>query len=91
VVFRWLRSHAPKEMLNAIVAYIVVISVMAASASGTVAAGSTWLLLPGALAFYLSDLAVARDRFVKRGLINRVWGLPLYYLGQILIALSVGS
>ncbi len=90
-IFRWLRSHAPKEMLNAIVAYIVVISVMAAAALGTVADGAPWLLLPGALAFYFSDLAVARDRFVKRGFINRVWGLPLYYLGQILIALSAGG
>jgi len=90
-IFRWLRSHAPKEMLNAIMAYIVMISVMAAAALGTVADGAPWLLLPGALAFYFSDLAVARDRFVKRGFINRAWGLPLYYLGQILIALSAGS
>ncbi len=91
MIFRWLRSHAPKEMLNAIAAYIVVISAMVAFALGAVAADAPWFLLPGAIAFYFSDLAVARDRFVKRDFINRVWGLPLYYLGQVLIALSAGG
>jgi hypothetical protein len=40
------------------------------------------------LAFYLSDLAVARDRFVARAFVNRLWGLPLYYAAQILFAVS---
>lgn len=43
----------------------------------------------GALLFYLSDLAVARDRFLHPGLANRVVGLPLYYAGQLLLALAV--
>ena len=43
----------------------------------------------GAVAFFLSDLAVARDRFVAKGWVNRVWGLPLYYFGQVLLATSV--
>jgi uncharacterized membrane protein YhhN len=43
----------------------------------------------GALLFYLSDLAVARDRFVRPGLANRLAGLPLYYAGQVLLALAV--
>jgi uncharacterized membrane protein YhhN len=44
----------------------------------------------GALLFYLSDLLVARDRFVRAGLENRLIGLPLYYAGQLLLAASVG-
>jgi len=44
----------------------------------------------GALLFYLSDLLVARDRFVRPGLANRVVGLPLYYAGQLLLALAIG-
>jgi uncharacterized membrane protein YhhN len=44
----------------------------------------------GALLFYLSDLAVARDRFVRAGMANRLVGLPLYYAGQLLLALAVG-
>jgi len=42
----------------------------------------------GAALFYVSDLTVARDRFVRPGLANRLVGLPLYYAGQVLLALS---
>jgi len=90
-VFFWLRSSAPEEMIKAILAYIIVITTMATFAIGAVSAGAPWFLIPGVLAFYCSDLAVARDRFVSAGFINRAWGLPLYYLGQILIALSAGG
>jgi len=31
---------------------------------------------------------VARDRFVAQGFINRAWGLPMYYGGQLLLAYS---
>jgi hypothetical protein len=44
----------------------------------------------GALSFYVSDLFVARDRFVKKGAINRILGLPLYFGGQFLLAFSIG-
>jgi hypothetical protein len=44
----------------------------------------------GALLFYLSDLLVARDRFVRPGIVNRVVGLPLYYAAQLLLASAVG-
>jgi uncharacterized membrane protein YhhN len=42
----------------------------------------------GASLFFVSDLAVARDRFGKRAFANRAWGLPAYYAGQLLIAWS---
>ena len=48
-----------------------------------------WTVAAGALLFYVSDLAVARHRFVKAELLNRAIGLPLYYAGQVLIAMSV--
>ena len=48
------------------------------------------LILAGALAFYLSDLFVARHRFVQQGFSNRLAGLPLYYAGQFCLALSAG-
>ncbi|MBW2297136.1 MAG: lysoplasmalogenase, partial [Deltaproteobacteria bacterium] len=44
----------------------------------------------GALSFYVSDLFVARDRFLKNESLNRLLGLPLYYGGQFLLAFSVG-
>ena len=89
VVFRWLRPHLPSEMNGPVVAYVVIISAMVATAVGATAAGATRLILVGAVTFYLSDLAVARHRFVAPGPANRMWGLPLYYLGQILLAWSV--
>jgi YhhN family len=45
----------------------------------------------GAALFYASDLDVARDRFVQPCVANRVVGLPLYYAGQVLLALSTCS
>jgi|JI8StandDraft_1071087.scaffolds.fasta_scaffold99127_2 uncharacterized membrane protein YhhN len=43
----------------------------------------------GALLFYLSDLAVARERFVEKSFLNKSWGLPFYFLGQFLIASTI--
>ena len=88
-VFRWLRPHLPAEMVGPVVAYVVIISAMLATAVGATAAGASALIVIGAVAFYLSDLAVARDRFVAPGFTNRMWGLPVYYLGQVLLAWSV--
>ena len=47
------------------------------------------LLLAGAMLFFLSDVAVAKSRFVKAQLVDRLWGLPAYYAGQHLIAWSL--
>ena len=52
------------------------------------ATGDAWLLV-GAIGFYLSDLAVARQRFVHESLTNRPWGLPLYFGSQLLLAGTV--
>ncbi|MDR9452217.1 MAG: lysoplasmalogenase family protein, partial [Acidimicrobiia bacterium] len=76
-------------MVGPVVAYVVIISAMVATAVGATSAGAPGLVVVGAIAFFISDLAVARDRFVAPGFGNRVWGLPLYYLGQILLAGSI--
>ena len=39
--------------------------------------------------FFVSDLSVARNRFVAREFSNLVWGLPAYFGGQLLIAWSL--
>ena len=88
-VFRWLWPSVQPHMKVPVVAYIVVISGMVALAVGTVAAhGDPWILV-GAVMFYLSDLSVARERFVKPGFINRIWGLPAYYVAQLILAWTV--
>jgi uncharacterized membrane protein YhhN len=69
-------------------AYFAVIATMTALACAVTVAGATPLVALGAIAFTVSDISVARDRFVQRGFFNRVWGLPLYYFAQVLLALS---
>ena len=59
---------------------------MVATAAAAVGAGGEGIILIGAIAFYLSDLSVARDRFVTPAFYNRLWGLPLYYAAQFVLA-----
>lgn len=92
--FWWLRSHVGKMMVPVVV-YLIVITLMLAGAWAVFRVpelGSTgrWFILIGAFFFYLSDLFVARQRFVTEQYLNRLIGLPLYYTGQFLIAFSVG-
>jgi uncharacterized membrane protein YhhN len=67
---------------------MIVISVMVVSALGTYGAQRNAALAAGAIAFYLSDFSVARDRFVVHEFFNRLWGLPLYYGAQLLLGCS---
>jgi uncharacterized membrane protein YhhN len=87
-VWRWIAPHVG-DMAVPVVTYVVVISVMVVLAFGTFGDGASWLIPAGATLFFVSDLFVARNQFVAPGSVNRVWGLPLYYLAQILLALSV--
>lgn len=88
-VLRWLAPHVPAEMRGAVYAYMAVITLMVAAAVGLAFAGGPILALAGAVAFYLSDLSVARDRFVAERFVNRAWGLPLYFAAQLMLAASV--
>jgi uncharacterized membrane protein YhhN len=89
VVLRWLGRRVPADMKLAVPAYVAVISLMVVSAIATFRAhGNAWIPI-GAIGFYLSDLSVARDRFVVSDFMNRLWGLPLYYAAQVALAWSV--
>jgi uncharacterized membrane protein YhhN len=93
-VFRWLEPFLGR-MRGAVLAYVATISLMLIAALAV--AGNDGLdirgrvlILSGALCFYLSDLFVARYRFIRPEFANRLWGLPLYYTGQFMLAFSVG-
>jgi uncharacterized membrane protein YhhN len=88
-VFRWLRPHLPEDMVIPVYAYMAVISAMLVASAG--AAPSSASIPLGAAMFYVSDLAVARDRFVSSGFQNRAWGLPLYFAAQLVLASTVRS
>lgn len=91
LVARWLRPHVPLSMRTPVWAYIVFITVMLSLGVGTRGAGGDVVIPSGALLFYLSDISVARDRFIAPRFMNRLWGLPLYYGAQILLATSVAA
>lgn len=90
-VIRWLRPHLSSDMAAPVYAYVAVISAMLVCAVASVAAHGRPTILLGALMFYLSDLAVARDRFVSPGFVNCAWGLPLYYGGQLVLASTLAG
>jgi uncharacterized membrane protein YhhN len=77
-----------------VIAYVLTIVTMmiaafAAAKVEVVPERNRSLLLVGAALFFASDLAVARDKFVGASFVNRAWGLPTYYAGQLLIAWSM--
>ncbi|WP_043768464.1 lysoplasmalogenase [Algiphilus aromaticivorans] len=86
---RWLLPQAPEDFRLPLLVYLCVIGAMVVAAISAVVAGTHWLIAAGAIGFALSDLSVARDQFVRPALINRVWGLPLYFASQMMIAASV--
>ena len=94
-IYSRLKPHLG-TMLVPVVAYIVIITIMVIGAANVLgdssfALGGRLMVFVGAVSFYISDIFVARNRFVKQEFINRALGLPLYYLGQFLIAFSLGQ
>jgi len=92
-IYRWLRPNLG-DMKLPVLLYVVVISVMVIGAFALSGQGSSnitgrIMVLIGAVCFYISDVFVARDRFIVKEFLNRLAGLPLYYGGQFLLALSV--
>ncbi len=84
-VWQWLKDDVG-GLGPAVMAYVAVISAMVACAAGSAVYGGAgrWGLLLAAIVFFLSDLCVARDRFVAPGWDNRAIGLPLYFVAQLL-------
>ena len=93
-VFSWLKPHLG-TMMGPVIAYVVIISAMAIGASALKSNSmldmtGKILVYAGALLFYVSDIFVARHKFVKKEFVNRAIGLPLYYTAQFMIAFSTG-
>lgn len=91
LVLRWLRPHVGPGLWKPVIAYVVVISTMIVFAASSAWAEGRPDIFAGAFLFYLSDLSVARHRFVAPGFINGAWGLPAYFLGQLVLAWGSGS
>lgn len=95
IVLRWLWPHLG-AMRGPVIAYVVVITTMligglAIRVHDGGAPGARTLLAAGAITFFLSDLAVARERFVVSDRWNRYVGLPVYYGAQVLMAWAIAA
>jgi uncharacterized membrane protein YhhN len=88
---RWLWPRLDRRRFS-VVSYIIAISFMVWGGVSVYTRGVLpWTAAAGAFLFYLSDLAVARQRFVHESFVNRAIGLPIYYFGQLLLALTIGA
>jgi len=91
LAWRWLTPHLPGRMRVPVLAYVAVISFMVITAAAAFGQPRWPGILLGALMFYVSDLAVARERFVAQSVTNKLWGLPLYYGAQLVLAWTAAS
>lgn len=89
LMLRWLGPHLSGPFRFAVPVYVLAIGLMVASAASAAAATSHIACAAGAVLFALSDITVARDRFVAATWRNRAVGLPLYYAAQFLLASTV--
>lgn len=83
----WLWPHLDEHYRIAVAVYSVAIVLMVSFAAATLSS----LIAFAACLFAVSDISVARDRFIDRSVSNKIWGIPLYYLAQVLFAISVWS
>ncbi|CAA0109641.1 Uncharacterised protein [Halioglobus japonicus] len=89
-VWFWLIPHVSSDMKIPVILYILVISAMLLCAGYTVGQPAAWLIIIGAWGFACSDLAVARRQFITpQSRLTSVWGTPLYFLSQMVLASTV--
>ncbi|KAG0241225.1 YhhN-like protein-domain-containing protein [Mortierella sp. GBAus27b] len=94
IVAPWLLPKIKNKVMQvAVVAYMLVISGMVLTAFGSLTLDREYLpeRFVGALMFFFSDLFVARQQFVHKTVLNKWIGLPLYYIGQLLLASTLRS
>lgn len=81
----WLWPNLDEHYRVAVAVYSIAIVLMVSFAAATLVP----LIAVAACMFALSDISVARDRFIAHSVSNKVWGIPLYYLAQVFFAISV--
>jgi len=91
LVLLWLAPLVPAGLVWPVRVYTAVISLMVITAFGTLGAGASPLIVAGACLFFISDLSVAATRFADPLFPTYILGLPLYYAGQLCLALSVST
>lgn len=83
----WILPYVPESEFIFVISYIIIISAMLILSFG--AKPTQLILILGAILFYISDIFVARWRFVDQSSINSFFCYPIYYTSCILFALSI--
>lgn len=89
LLVRWLWPRLEGFYRIAVPSYVAAIMTMTSLAISVGAASMSIAVATGAIMFAVSDVSVARDRFIESSFVNKIWGLPLYYVAQLLLAASV--
>ena len=87
-VYKWLHPHLPKDLRLAVPLYFIIILIMLINVLNLPMEQPLVLAMAGAVLFAISDVFVARDRFVSPTPRNAFAITPLYFGAQALIALS---
>jgi len=85
-LYRWLRPHLTGLSQKAVPAYIIAIAAMVSFAGSAAIETGSIAIAVGASLFAISDLSVARNRFIEEKFINSAWGLPAYFVAQLVLA-----
>lgn len=88
-VLSWLYPPAPAEAHVPLVVSVILASAIPIVGGGTRGAGASLFIVFGAVCLYVFAVFVARASFVTPGFLNAALGLPLYYAGVLLLAVSI--
>ena len=95
IAYRRFKPEISEQLRAPSLVYAGAIALMVATAAAHTLVTQSLYVAVGAVAFWLSDLAVAQQRFRAhllplRGFYVRLWGLPLYYTAQLTLAAEPG-
>ena len=87
----WLLPHVPGRDRWLVLSYMTMLSLMVVLSSGVRL--PAWRLLPaaGAVLFFISDIFVARWKYVYPSGVNAYFCYPMYYLSCVCFALSISA
>lgn len=89
ILLLWLLPHVPDSEKGFVVVYISIISLLVLAAASIRLKKGSALFLIGTLLFYLSDIFVARWRYIHPSPINAWFCYPLYYAACNTLALCI--
>lgn len=91
IIYKWLYPYLPEEHIVLVLIYIITITVMVISSAAAFHGPGRTFILVGAILFYISDIFVARWKYVSPSHVNAFFCYPLYYIACVSLALSTVS